>query len=105
EAMRMGKAVITSDVSSLPEIAGRAALQVDPDRPEELALAMKYLLENPKEREALGRRALEHSQEFRWERTAGETLEVYEEAARAGEGRHVAAAEPAATPNLVLPGE
>ncbi len=85
EAMTLGVPVITSNVSSLPEIAGHgASLLIDPERNAELALAMKHLLEDPVRRRELGRRGLERSTEFRWEKAAGETLEVYQEAARLG---------------------
>ncbi len=84
EAMNVGVPVITSNVSALPEIAGRgAALLVDPKSHAELALAMKHLLESETKRVEQGRRGLERSTEFRWDRAAGETLEVYEAAARA----------------------
>jgi len=84
EAMTLGVPVITSNVSSLPEIAGRgAALLVDPESTAELSLAMKHLLEDEAKRAELGRRGLERSTDFRWDKTAGETLEIYEEAARA----------------------
>jgi glycosyltransferase involved in cell wall biosynthesis len=83
EAMNLGVPVITSNVTALPEIAGRgAALLVDPGREEEIALAMKHLLEDELKRAELGRRGLERSTEYRWDKTAGETLEVYEEAAK-----------------------
>lgn len=83
EAMHFGVPVITSNVASLPEIAGRgAALLVDPGSQVELTLAMKHLLEDETKRAELGRRGMERSTEFRWDKTAGETLEVYEEVAR-----------------------
>lgn len=83
EAMSLGVPVVTSNVSSLPEIAGRgAALLVDPDSTVELELALKHLLEDEAKRAELGRRGLERSTEFRWDKTAGETLEIYEEAAK-----------------------
>jgi glycosyltransferase involved in cell wall biosynthesis len=83
EAMNLGVPVITSNVTALPEIAGRgAALLVDPGREAELSLAMKHLLEDDLKRADLGRRGLERSTEYRWDKTAGETLEVYEDAFR-----------------------
>ncbi len=83
EAMNMGVPVVTSASSSLPEIAGRgAALLVDPDAHVELTRAIKHLLEDERKRSELGRRGLERSTEFRWEKTAGETLEIYESAYR-----------------------
>ena len=85
EAMNLGVPVIATNVTALPEIAGRgAALLVDPGSEAELALAMKHLLEDDLKRAELGRRGLERSTEYRWDKTAGETLEVYEEAAKAG---------------------
>lgn len=91
EAMSLGAPVITSNLSSLPEVTGRAALLIDPRDDAELVLAMKHLLEDSKKRRELGRKGYERSLEFRWEKTAGETLEVYEAAARgpAFEGRVV----------------
>ncbi len=84
EAMNLGVPVITSNVSALPEIAGRgAALLIDPSSAAELTLALKHLLEDPAKRIELGRRGMERSTDFRWDKTAGETLEVYEEAFRA----------------------
>jgi glycosyltransferase involved in cell wall biosynthesis len=83
EAMSLGVPVISSNVSSIPEIVGRAGLLVNPADPAELTLAMKHLLEDGAKRRALGQAGLARSTEFRWERTAGETLEVYEAAARA----------------------
>jgi len=83
EAMNLGVPVITSNTTALPEIGGRgAALLVDPGREAELSLAMKHLLEDDLKRAELGRRGLERSTEYRWDKTAGETLEVYEEAAK-----------------------
>ncbi len=82
EAMSLGVPVVSSDVSSIPEIVGRDGVLVDPTHRSELMLAMKHLLENPDYRRELGMRGLHRSIEFRWERTAGETLEVYEEVAK-----------------------
>jgi len=83
EAMNLAVPVITSNVTALPEIAARgAALLVDPGREAELSLAMKHLLEDELKRTELGRRGLERSTEYRWDKTAGETLEVYEDAVR-----------------------
>lgn len=92
EAMSLGVPVIASNVSSIPEIAGHdGALLVDPGDAGELVLAMKHLLEDPDKRAALGRRGMLRSTEFRWEKAAGETLEIYEEAARGGRAAHAPA--------------
>lgn len=83
EAMSLGIPVIASETSSIPEITGPdGAMLVEPGDQTELVLAMKHLLEDPDRRALLGRRGLERSTEFSWERAAGETLEVYEDAVR-----------------------
>lgn len=93
EAMSLGVPVITTETSSIPEITGRdGAMLVGVDDQAELILAMKHLLEDPDRRAMLGQRGLERSTEFSWEKTAGETLEVYEDAVREKEKlRHPAA--------------
>jgi glycosyltransferase involved in cell wall biosynthesis len=82
EAMACGTPVITSNVSSLPEVAGDAALLVDPYNVEEIAAAMVNVLSDQELSEDLHRRGLERSKEFSWERTAQQTLEVYKKVLR-----------------------
>ena len=78
EAMRCGTPVITSNVSSLPEVAGDAALTVPPDDPEALAHAMHHILEEDPERLQLMRaRGLKQAARFTWEETARQTAQVY----------------------------
>ena len=78
EAMRCGAAVVTSNVSSLPEVAGDAALQVDPDDEAALAAALLRLAATSRSRADLGLRARVRAAEFSWARCARETLQVYE---------------------------
>jgi glycosyltransferase involved in cell wall biosynthesis len=78
EAMACGAPVITSNTSSLPEVAGQAALLVDPTSLEELSAAIGRVLENQELRNQLRARGLEQAARFSWERTARETLSVYE---------------------------
>ena len=78
EAMRCGTAVVTSDVSSLPEVAGDAALQVPPDDEASLADALLRLAQDDSLRATLARRGIARGQEFSWARCARETLRVYE---------------------------
>lgn len=80
EAMACGVPVACSDRSSLPEVAGDAALLFDPVDVESLSGALSRLLEEPELRETLARKGLENSRRFNWRRTAGETLEVVREA-------------------------
>ncbi|MDE3077037.1 MAG: glycosyltransferase family 4 protein [Chloroflexota bacterium] len=81
EAMSCGLPVVTSNVSSLPEVAGDAALLVDPSSPEELATAMERVLGDPSLADSLRQRGLARAGEFSWERAAAETLAVYHRAA------------------------
>lgn len=81
EAFACGCPVITSNVSSMPEVAGDAALLVDPTSPEEIVQAMERVLDR-KERERLVRAGKARAQEFTWQRASRETLAVLEEAGR-----------------------
>lgn len=78
EAMKCGIPVISSNNSSLSEVAGGAAILIDPDKPDEIFLAMKEVLSNPELRENLTQKGLEKSREFDWRRTAQKTLQIFE---------------------------
>jgi glycosyltransferase involved in cell wall biosynthesis len=82
EAMGRDLAIVTSSVSALPEVAGDAALLVEPESVEEIADAIARLLTDPDLRVRLttaGRRRLEL---FSWERTAEQTLASWRRAMR-----------------------
>jgi glycosyltransferase involved in cell wall biosynthesis len=79
EAMACGAPVVTSNRSSLPEVAGDAALLVNPESDEELAEAMARILRDASLRESLRRKGFERAKQFTWERAARQTLEVYRE--------------------------
>ena len=76
EAMRCGVPVITSNNSSLPEVAGGAAVLIDPDKPDEIYRAMREILSDDKLRKNLISRGLEKAKEFEWGRAARKTLHV-----------------------------
>lgn len=78
EAMACGTPVITSNVSSLPEVAGDAALLVDPYNEAELATAMHTLLTDTATATQLRERGLARAATYTWERTARATLAAYE---------------------------
>jgi glycosyltransferase involved in cell wall biosynthesis len=78
EAMACGVPVITSNVSSLPEIAGDAAVLVDPRDVGSLAGAMQSLIEGEKARAVLQSKGLSQAARFSWERAARETLHIYQ---------------------------
>ena len=79
EAMASGTPVITSNVSSLPEVVGDAALLVDPLQPEDIAEAMRRVLTDPALREDLRRRGLARAQHFSWERSIKRVRDIYGE--------------------------
>jgi glycosyltransferase involved in cell wall biosynthesis len=78
EAMACGAPVITSNVSSLPEVAGDAALLVDPASVRELTEAMAVVLEDEELRTSLQSKGPRQAAKFSWERAARETLAVYQ---------------------------
>lgn len=82
EAARYGTPVVTSRVSSLPEVAGQAALLVDPLEVDEIAEAILQLLHDPDLRSELIERGYERLEEFDWKNTATRVLGVLEEAGR-----------------------
>jgi glycosyltransferase involved in cell wall biosynthesis len=77
EAMARGVPVACSNASSLPEVAGEAALLFDPHDESALAEALRRLLDDDALREQLRTRGLARVAEFTWERTARLTLESY----------------------------
>ena len=79
EAMASGTPVITSNVSSLPEVVGDAALLIDPMDPAALADAMWRVLEEPALRADLIRRGCQRVKAFSWAQSAARTREVYAE--------------------------
>jgi glycosyltransferase involved in cell wall biosynthesis len=80
EAMQRGVPVACSDRSSLPEVAGGAALMFDPERPEEIAAAVERLLAGGDEVERLRAAGLERACRFTWDETARLTAETYDRA-------------------------
>jgi glycosyltransferase involved in cell wall biosynthesis len=77
EAMACGAPVITSSTSSLPEVAGAAAVLIDPQRADHLAEAIQTLLETPDQRARLREAGLARAQTFSWDRCAQDTVNVY----------------------------
>lgn len=77
EAMACGIPVITSNVSSLPEVVGDAGIMVDPYDVEGLANVIHNVLINDGLREYMIKKGLERAKLFSWKKCAKETLEVY----------------------------
>jgi glycosyltransferase involved in cell wall biosynthesis len=82
EAMASGTPVITSNVSSLPEVVGDAALMIDPYEPGAIADAMRQVLTDPALRAELQRRGFARAREFSWERSVDRVREIYAEVTR-----------------------
>jgi glycosyltransferase involved in cell wall biosynthesis len=82
EAMASGCPVIASSVASLPEVGGAAAVYVDPRSPAELKRALAELSADPGRRAAARAAGLRRAREWSWDRTAAETLAVYERVGR-----------------------
>ena len=78
EAMACGCPAVVSNTTSMPEVAGGAALLVDPRSSRALALALETVLTDERKRRELVGRGLARAQEFSWQRAAAETVRVYE---------------------------
>lgn len=77
EAMASGCPVVTSNVSSLPEIAGDGAILVSPQKSDQIRDGIEEAIKN---RETLIAKGKKRARDFSWEKTAKETLNVYKEA-------------------------
>jgi len=77
EAMACGAPVVCSNSSSLPEVAGDAALTVDPLDTEKLASAIGQALEEERLRQELRAKGLRQAGSYSWPRTARLTIETY----------------------------
>ena len=86
EAMACGAPVVTSNLSSLPEVAGEAARLVDPTDVGEIRRALDDLLRRPEERRRLAALGRERAAGFTWQQAARRTLDLYRRAAGAEGG-------------------
>ena len=80
EAMACGTPSITSNLSSMPEVAGDAALLVDPTCTDSLIAALGRLLAEPDLRRELSAKAVVQAERFTWKNTAEETYKIYRRA-------------------------
>ena len=78
EAMSYGCPVITSNISSLPEAGGDAALYVDPNSVTDIASKMQKLLNDEELKKELIEKGYKQAKKFSWEKSAKETLRVLE---------------------------
>lgn len=77
EAMALGVPVIASNTTSIPEVAGDAAILVNPESTGEIAKNIIKLFSNAGLRKKLMKKGLKNIKRFSWEKTARETLELY----------------------------
>lgn len=77
EAMSCGIPTITSNISSLPEVAGEAAFFADPSDPEDICKCMEKLTEDTETYNALVKKSLKQAAKFSWENTATKTINIY----------------------------
>ena len=77
EAMACGTPVVTSNISSMPEVAGDSALLMNPESPVEIAKGILRIIGDDSYRKDLIRRGFVRAEEFTWEETARKTREVY----------------------------
>jgi glycosyltransferase involved in cell wall biosynthesis len=78
EAMASGTPVVTSNVSSLPEVVGDAAVLVDPYDVDALVDGLRRVLTNPTLAAEMRRKGIERAREFSWERSVAKTWAVYQ---------------------------
>jgi glycosyltransferase involved in cell wall biosynthesis len=78
EAMACGTPVISSNISSIPEVVRDAGLLINPNNTEEIAEAIKTLLNNTSLREKYRKQGIEQAKTFTWEKSARITLNAYE---------------------------
>jgi glycosyltransferase involved in cell wall biosynthesis len=78
EAMACGAPVITSNTSSLPEVAGDAAVLIDPHNTGQIARAILQVLESEQLRDELRQKGYDRAKYFTWPKSASKTLSVYQ---------------------------
>ncbi|MFA5088818.1 MAG: glycosyltransferase family 1 protein [Candidatus Omnitrophota bacterium] len=79
EAFTCGAAVVTSDVASCSEVAGDAAVKVNPAAPEQIAEGIRKIVEDEPFAQQIKMKGLRRAEDFSFLKTAQETLKVYEE--------------------------
>lgn len=77
EAMACGTPVLAARTGALPELVGEAGLLVNPQKVQEIAQALRLLIENPELREGLREKGFRQVKKFSWEKTAKETIKIF----------------------------
>jgi len=87
EAMACGAPVITSNTSSMPEVAGEAACIVDPFKPEEITAAMVQILADKEFKSSLVQKGYVQAAKFSWKAMAGHVLKIYGDLLKEGNNK------------------
>lgn len=87
EGMACGVPVITANTSSMPEVAGGAALLVDPKEPLQIRDAMQRVLSDQDLRKELVSKGLERARKFSWQAMAGAVLDIYRQVHQESQSR------------------
>jgi len=82
EAMACNCPVICSNSASMPEVAGDAAILIDPLRTDELALAIETIVHDTKMRNNLAKKGIQQAAGFTWDTTARQTLDVFKKVSK-----------------------
>jgi glycosyltransferase involved in cell wall biosynthesis len=77
KSLKVGTPIITSNISSMPEVTDKASLLVDPNSTEELVKALTKIIKSNALRNKLKAKGLIQAKNFDWLKTAKETLSVY----------------------------
>ncbi|HBB89364.1 MAG TPA: glycosyltransferase family 1 protein [Blastocatellia bacterium] len=78
EAMQCGTLVVAANRSSIPEVVGDAGILFDPQQPDALTDILVHLARNPDARQSYIERGYKRSKLFSWDKTAQQTVEVYQ---------------------------
>lgn len=82
ESQVCGIPVITSNISSMPEVAGEGALLVDPYEVSSIRSALRKIIDDSDTSSSLVKKGFENVKKFSWEKTAGQTVDVYKRVLR-----------------------
>ena len=77
KSLKVGTPIITSNVSSMPEVGGKAAIYVDPNSTEQLTQAITKIIKSTTLKNRLKAKGLIQAKKFDWLKTAEQTLQVY----------------------------
>jgi glycosyltransferase involved in cell wall biosynthesis len=77
KSLKVGTPIITSNISSMPEIVGNSAILVDPTSVDQISKALEKILHSQKLRSQLSIEGIAQSRKFSWTKTATQTIDVY----------------------------